>query len=158
LKESDRKLFNDCSLLFVDKIKLDLPKDFLKKWLKSNIKKEFKESDFEKEYNNYLKYISWQLIENQICKENDIKVSNEQLRSFTKSNVLQQMKNYGSVNIGDKEIDGIVTNILKNEKEAEKMMNEIIINEITTYFKNKMKLTKKTTTLNEFIKLANNQN
>ena len=158
LKESDRKFFNDCSLLFVDKIKLDLPKDFLKKWLKSNIKKEFKESDFEKEYNNYLKYISWQLIENQICEENSIKVSNEQLQSFTKSNVLQQMKNYGSVNIGDKEIDGIVANILKNEKEVEKMTNEIIVNQITAYFKSKMKLSKKTITLNEFIKLANNQN
>ena len=125
--------------------------------MKNNIKKEFVESEFEKEYDNYLKYLSWQLIENAICKENNIKVTNDKLKEFTKQNVLQQMKNYGGVNIADKEINNIVTNILKNEKEAEKMMHEVILIELVSYFKTKMKVSKKTITLNEFIKLANNQ-
>ncbi|MAQ69484.1 MAG: hypothetical protein CMD23_00110 [Flavobacteriales bacterium] len=155
--ESDRKFFNDSSQIFLDKIKIDFPEKFLKKWLKTNIKKQFTEEEFEKEYQNYLKYLSWQLIENTICIENNIKVTDDKLKDFAKKNVLQQMKNYGSVNLGDKEIDGIVTNILKNEKEAEKMMNEVILIELVAYFKSKMKVSKKSTTLNEFIKLANQQ-
>ena len=143
--------------MFLDKIKIDFPEKFLKKWLKTNIKKEFTEKDFETEYQNYLKYLSWQLIENTICTENDIKVTDDKLKDFTKKNVLQQMKNYGAVNIGDKEIDGIVSNILKNEKEAEKMMNEVVLIELVAYFKSKMKVNKKSITLNEFIKLANKQ-
>ena len=39
LKDSDRKLFNDASLLFIEKIKLSFPEEFLKRWLKSNAKK-----------------------------------------------------------------------------------------------------------------------
>ena len=39
LKESDRKLCNDASLMFMDTVKVELPKEFLKKWLKSNAKK-----------------------------------------------------------------------------------------------------------------------
>ena len=97
------------------------------------------------------------MIENTICTENDIKVTDDKLKDFTKKNVLQQMKNYGAVNIGDKEIDGIVSNILKNEKEAEKMMNEVVLIELVAYFKSKMKVNKKSITLNEFIKLANKQ-
>ena len=155
--ESDRKLFNDASALCIDKIKIDFPQEFLQKWLKSNIKKEFSQSEFDKEYANYLKYLSWQLIENTICTQNNIKVTNEQLELFTKSRVIQQMKSYGGVNIGNKEIDGIVKNILKNEKESEKMMNDLILIELVKYFKSKMKLNKKETTLNDFIKLANNQ-
>ena len=46
---------------------------------------------------------------------------------------------------------------LKNQKESEKMMNEVIMIELTSYFKKKIKTNKKTVTLNEFIKLANNQ-
>ena len=67
------------------------------------------------------------------------------------------MKNYGNVNMPDKEINGIVTNILKNKKEAEKMTNELVLIEMVQYFKNQMKIQRKTVTLDEFIKLANNQ-
>ena len=157
LKDSDRKLFNDASLMFIEKIKLAFPEDFLKRWLKSNAKKEFSESEFNSEYKNYLKYLSWQLIENKICLENDIKITNDRLITFTKERVLEQMKSYGNVKMGDKEIDGIVSNILKNKQESEKMTNELVVIELTGYFKSKMKLKRNTVTLDEFIKLANNQ-
>jgi trigger factor len=157
LKESDRKLFNDGSALFLEKTKVDLPDEFLKKWLKMNAKKEFLEAEFEKEYQNYVKYLSWQLIENKICEENSIKITNEKLSSFTKDHVLEQMKNYGNINMGSKEIEGIVKNILNNKQEAEKMTNELVLIELVQYFKSKMKLKKNTVTLDEFIKLASNQ-
>ena len=44
-----------------------------------------------------------------------------------------------------------------NQKESEKMMNEVIIIELVQHFKSKMKMVKKSVSLNEFIKLANNQ-
>ena len=157
LKESDRKLFNDGSLLFIKKTKIELPNEFLKKWLKMNAKKEFNDSEFEKEYENYTKYLSWQLIENKICQENDIQITNEALHTFTKQHVLEQMKSYGNVKMDNKEIDGIVVNVLKNKQEAEKMTNELVLMEIVKYFKSKMKIKTSTITLDEFIKLANNQ-
>ena len=157
IKESDRKFFNDCSSHLMKKIKLDFPEKFLKKWLKNNIKKEFTEKEFDKEYENYLKYLSWQLIENAICTKHDIKVTNDKLKSFTKAYVIQQMQSYGNIQMGNKEIDGIVDNVLKNQKESEKMMNEVIIIELVQHFKSKMKMVKKSVSLNEFIKLANNQ-
>jgi len=157
LKESDRKLFNDASLIFMDIVKVELPKEFLKKWLKSNAKKEFSKSEFNKEYENYLKYLSWQLIENKICQENSIKITNEKLLDFARKRVLEQMKSYGNVNMGDKELGEVVSSILKNKKEAEKMTNELVLIEMTAYFKSKMKIKRNTVTLDEFIKLANNQ-
>lgn len=157
IQESDRKFFNDCSTYFIKKIKLDFPDKFLKKWLKNNVKKKFTEKEFNEEYENYLKYLSWQLIENAICTKHNIKVTNEKLKDFTKAYVIQQMKSYGSIQMGNKEIDGIVENVLKNKKEAERMMNEVIIIELVKHFKDNMKLVKKSISLNEFVKLANNQ-
>jgi len=157
LKDSDRKLFNDASLLFMEKVKVDISDSFLRKWLKSNLKKELSESEFDKEYINYVKYLSWQLIENKICADNNIKITDEKLKNFTKKYVLQQMKSYGSMNMGDKEIDGIVANVLKNKQESEKMTNELIMIELVDYFKSKMKIKRNSISLDEFIKLANNQ-
>ena len=156
-QDSDRKFFNDVTAIFLEKVKIDFPDLFLKKWLKQNVKKEFSESEFEIEYVNYRKYLSWQLIEKKIRFDNNININNDQLKEFTKSHVIQQMKSYGGINMGNKEIDGIVTNILKNPKESDKMMNELVLIELVQYFKSKMKITKKSISLNEFIKLANNQ-
>ena len=125
--------------------------------MKINAKKEFQESEFEKEYENYVKYLSWQLIENKICEENNIKITNEALHAFTKQHVLEQMKSYGNVQMDDKEIEGIVGNVLKNKQEAEKMTNELVLMELVKYFKSIMKIKTSTITLDEFIKLANNQ-
>ena len=157
VRESDNKFFNDASSLFIEKTKMNLPEDFLNKWLRLNAKKEFNDDEFAAEFKNYLKYISWQLIENTICQDNNIKVTNSELRDFAKSQMLQQMKNYGNINLGDKEIDGIVTNVLNNKQESEKMMNELIAIRLIAYFKSKMKINRKTITFNEFVKLANNQ-
>ena len=157
IKESDRKLFNDASQFYIDKIKVDLPEEFLKRWLKNNAKKKFENDEFEKEYSNYLKYLSWQLIENKICQENNIKITKEDLASFAKNRVLNQMKSYGNVNLGDKEIEGIVSNILQNKQESEKMTNEIVMIRLAEYFKSKMKIKRNAVSLDEFIKLANNQ-
>jgi trigger factor len=157
VRESDNKFFNDASSLFLDKTKINLPEEFLNKWLRLNAKKEFNDDEFNSEFKNYLKYISWQLIENKICKENNIKVTNNELKEYAKSQMLQQMKNYGNVNLGNKEIDGIVTNILNNKQESERLMNELIATHLITYFKSKMKLNSKTVTFNEFIKLVKNK-
>ena len=157
VRESDNKFFNDASSLFIEKVKINLPEEFLNKWLRKNAKKEFKDEEFNVEFQKYLKYISWQLIENKICTDNNIKVTNDELKAYAKSQMLQQMKNYGNVNLGDKEIDGIVANILNNEKESERMMNELIAIRLIDYFKSKMKLNSKTVTFNEFVKLVNNK-
>ena len=47
-------------------VKVECQYVLLKKWLKSNAKREFSDSDFDQEYKNYIKYLSWQLIENKI--------------------------------------------------------------------------------------------
>ena len=86
-----------------------------------------------------------------------ISSSNEELHAFTKQHVLQQMKTYGNVQMDNKEIEGIVANVLKNKKESEKMMNELVLMELVKYFKSKMKIKTNNITLDEFIKLANNQ-
>ena len=152
---SDNKFFNDVSSLFIQKTKIDFPEKFLKKWLKINAKKKFNDAEFNTEFKNYLKYLSWQLIENKICQENGISIKKDELRDFVKSKIIQQMKSYGNLNLPDKEIDGIVDNVLANEKELDKMRNELLAVYLIDFFKTKMKLNRKIVSYSEFVKLVN---
>ena len=38
------------------------------------------------------------------------------LKDFTKAYVIKQMKNYGNIQMGNKEIDGIVENVFEKPK------------------------------------------
>ena len=50
-----------------------------------------------KEYDLYSKSLQWQLIENKILEDNNIKVTQEDLLSHTKSMVQMQMQRYGQI-------------------------------------------------------------
>jgi len=65
------------------------------------------------------------------------------------------MKSYGNLNLPDKEIDGIVDNVLANEKELDKMRNELLAVYLIDFFKTKMKLNRKIVSYSEFVKLVN---
>ena len=69
LPESDRMLKNDIVNYLIDKIKFDMPDDFLKKWVVHSSEKDITLEQVEKEYEMYSKSLRWQLIENTILEE-----------------------------------------------------------------------------------------
>ena len=88
-------LKNDVVTFFVNKTKLKLPDEFLKRWLVKTSEKPLTMEQVEQEYDMYSKSLKWQLIENKILEEYEIKINNEDLLEHTKKMVAFQMKQYG---------------------------------------------------------------
>merc|ERR1712166_617826 len=84
--ESDRMLKNDVVTFFIKKTKLNLPDEFLKKWLVKTSENPLTIEQVEKEYDMYSKSLRWQLIENKVLEEYEIKINNEDLLNHTKKN------------------------------------------------------------------------
>ena len=93
--ESDNKLKNDIILRLIDKIKLELPDKFLKKWLVQTNENGLTAEQVETEYEQYSKSLKWQLIENKIIKDNDLEVKNEDVVAHTKELIVQNFAQYG---------------------------------------------------------------
>ncbi len=154
IAESDRMLKNDVVTYFLDKLKLDMPNDFLKRWLVKTSEKPITMEMLEKEYDIYVKSLKWQLIENKILEKYDIKVTQEDVLAHTKELIGIQMKQYGKAETDDKKLTDIANNILKNEKERKKVYDQIFDQRTLIVYKQKFKLTKKSVTYDEFVKLA----
>ena len=118
--ESDRMLKNDVVTFFVNKTKLKLPDEFLKRWLVKTSEKPLTMEQVEQEYDMYSKSLKWQLIENKILEEHEIKINNEDLLEHTKKMVAFQMKQYGQASTDEKQLLDISENILKNDDERKK--------------------------------------
>lgn len=154
VSESDNKLKNDIILHLIDKIKLELPDTFLKKWLVQTNENGLTAEQVEIEYEQYSKSLKWQLIENKIIKDNDLEVKNEDVIAHTKELIVQNFAQYGQPFPEDKKLDEIAAQVLTNEEERKKVYNQLYDRKTLALYKEKFKLTEKTVTYDEFVKLA----
>ena len=152
--ESDRMLKNDVVTYFIDKLKLAMPNDFLKRWLVQTSEQPITMEMLETEYDMYAKSLQWQLIENKILENHSIKVTQDDVLSHTKVLISAQMKQYGQPEGDDKQLTDIATNILKNEEERKKIYDQIFDERTLAVYKENFKLTEKSVSYDEFVKLA----
>ena len=152
--ESDRMLKNDIVTYFIEKLKLQMPDDFLKRWLVQTSEQPITMEMLATEYEMYAKSLQWQLIENKILENYEVKVTQEDVLNQTKKLIGSQMKQYGQPEGDDAQLTDIATNILKNEEERKKIYDQIFDERTLVVYKENFKLTEKNVTYDEFVKLA----
>ncbi len=152
--ESDRMLKNDVVTYFVEKLKLQMPDDFLKKWLVQTSEQPITTEMLNTEYDMYSKSLQWQLIENKILENYEIKVTQDDVVVHTKKLIGMQMKQYGQPEGDDAQLTDIATNILKNEEERKKVYDKIFDERTLAVYKENFKLTEKSISYDDFVKLA----
>ena len=154
ISESDRMLKNDVVNYLINKLKLQMPDVFLKRWLIKTSEQPITMELLEKEYDMYAKSLQWQLIENKILENHNVKVSQDDVLAHTKVLISRQMKQYGQPEGDDKQLTDIATNILKNEEERKKVYDQIFDERTLVVYKENFKLTEKSISYDEFVKLA----
>jgi trigger factor len=152
--ESDRMLKNDVVTYFIEKLKLQMPDEFLKRWLVQTSEQPITMEMLETEYDMYAKSLQWQLIENKILENHNVKVSQDDVLAHTKVLISRQMKQYGQPEGDDKQLTDIAANILKNEEERKKVYDQIFDERTLVVYKENFKLTEKSISYDEFVKLA----
>ena len=152
--ESDRMLKNDVVTYFIDKLKLEMPNDFLRRWLIQNSEKPITMEMLDNEYDMYSKGLQWQLIENKILQQYEIKVTQDDVLAHAKKLIGAQMKQYGQPQGDDSQLTDIANNILKNEEEKKKIYDQIFDERTLTVYKENFKLKEKSISYDDFVKLA----
>jgi trigger factor len=149
--DSDRKFYQDVRDKLLDKMKFDLPEAFLKRWMKTATEEPMSEEEIEAKFPEMKDDMRWQIIENRVIRENDIKVEHEELVEFTKQMVLQQMAQYGQFPEG-LDLDQIANNVLGNREEAQRINDQLFQQKLMEFFKDTLKLDEKEVTYEEFVK------
>ena len=158
ISESDRMLKNDVVNYLINKLKLQMPDVFLKRWLIKTSEQPITMELLEKEYDMYAKSLQWQLIENKVLEKYDIKVTHDDILTHAKSLIRMQMQQYGQTEPDEKQLIDIANNILKNEDEKKKLYDQIFDKRTLVVYKEKFKLKEKNISYDDFIKLASEKN
>src|ERR1051326_4796372 len=157
-EELERMFVNDSEKKFktavvkglMDKVKITLPDDFLKRWLLATNEKPLSKEQLEKEYPYYSDQLKWQLIENKILKERQVKVSHEEVVEYVKELLRRQFAQYGRTDMEDKELTETANKVLAKEEEAKRIYDQMYEQRLMDIFKTTFTINKKEVSYDDF--------
>lgn len=152
--ESERKLKADIQTELLDKLKLNLPDAFLKRWIAASNEKPITPEQIENEYDQYAKGLKWQLIENKVIQDNDIKVNHEEVVEKTKDLLKQQMASMGLPTDNEDELGETANRVLQNQDEARNIYMMMYDEKLMGLYKSTFKVKEKEVSYEEFIKIV----
>lgn len=139
----------------VEKTKIDIPEEFLKEFLlKTNEK--ITQEDIDREFDQYLTSLKWDLIKNRIVEDKEIKVEHEEVVDKAKSMILQQLGGPAAAEQLKDHMDAFADNYLKaeNGQNYMKLYGEVMDEKILNFVKEEITIDEKKVDVEEFKKVV----
>lgn len=152
VQNAEQKLQNDLYTEGMEKVKADLPEDFLKRWLKAT-NPEIKENELEEGFSDFLKNLKWTLVENQIIRANDLQVKYEEVLELAKGRIAAQLRMYGQGEPNEKELAQYAMQLLQDKEQANRLFEESKALKVFDHLKKLVKLQTKEIEYNKFLEL-----
>ena len=139
---------------FIEKYKdAELPETFLKKWLVAR-NEELTQENIDEEYAKMRPSLVWQLVKDEIAKQCDVKVEEDDLLAFAKQVAFQQFAQYGMTNLDDETITDYAKRMLDNKEYRGRIYDTVYENKLFATIENAVTLDEKTVSVEEFQKIA----
>lgn len=151
-RESDFRLMMDIKALAMEKTDFQLPEDFLKKWL-LRVNEKTTEEQIEKEFDSFRKDLKWQLIRNKVARDNEVKITEEELQKEAENITRYQFQQYGLFYATDEQIANYAKETLKRDEDAKRIADKILEEKVLVFMKDMVKLENKDITVEGFNKL-----
>lgn len=151
-RESDFKLMMDLKTLVIEKTDFQIPEEFLKKWL-LKVNEKTTHDQIDKEFDTFRKDLKWQLIRNKVARDNEVKISEEELLKEAENTTRSQFRQYGLFYATEEQISNYAKETLKREDNAKRIAEKILDEKVISLIEELVKLETKSVTVEEFNKL-----
>ncbi|MFB0943227.1 MAG: trigger factor, partial [Patiriisocius sp.] len=153
-QQSDQKMLNEVVTSLIENTKFDLPKDFLERWIQVSGEKMMTEEEAKAEYIRSEKGLRYQLIEGKLRADNNLQVTFDELKAYSREMIKGQMAQFGQLDPSEEELDNIASRILSNQEEVKRLSDQLNSNKLLAFFKENAKLKIKEVSYDKFIKDA----
>lgn len=151
-RESEYRFMVDAKEALIKKARIDLPVDFLKRWMvetNEQLTREQVDEDFDKYENDF----RWQLIKEYLLKQQDIKVTEAEALEAAKAMALNQYMQYGISNVPDDYLENYAREMMSKPEEARKFYEQKGEEKLIDYVKSTVKVDEKEVSSEKFRKL-----
>ena len=138
----------------MEKLALQMPADFLKRWLYVINEGKFTKEDIEKDFDAFLKMFTWNYIQKHFIQTYELTVSQEEVEAEAKEFAKAQFAQYGMPSAPEEMIANFSKQILENKEQAQKIYEKLYEAKVVEYVKSQIKVSNKSVSAEEFAKLA----
>ena len=131
---------------------IELPAEFLKRWLVATNEK-YTEENIAEEYGKMEADLKWHLIKEHIAKAFEVKVADEDIKALAMNVTRQQFAQYGMTNVPDELLENYSQEMLKSKESRAQLIDRATEAKIQEAIKNAVKLDVKEISTEEFGKL-----
>ncbi|MFC2101806.1 trigger factor [Bacteroidota bacterium] len=152
--ETDKLLFQDITKTLIESTEMNLPEEFLKRWLFEHDENKLSEEEIEKQFPAFAKSMRWQLIENKVIKEHNVEVTEEEIKGYIRSYMLRQVSQEFADPEMAKKYDSIVDAFMQNKEQVQKINDQLFDAKLMGVFKENVTLKPVDISYEEFITLV----
>ncbi|MFZ5940725.1 MAG: trigger factor [Bacteroidota bacterium] len=151
-QESEYRFLIDAREAMIKKAGLELPVEFLKRWLLETNEKLTREQ-IEAEFSGFEDDFRWQLIKDHLMQQQDLKVSEEEALETGKAMALAQYRQYGISNIPEEYLEHFAKDMLAKPEEARRIYDRRMEEKVLDFIRKTAKIDDKEVTTEKFRKL-----
>ena len=123
-QHAEQKFAQELMDFYLKKVKVELPKDFLKRWLRAINEDKISDQEIEDGFEDFSKKLTWSLIEEHIAKQAGIEINYDEIMDFTKSRIAEQFSMYGQ-QLDEQQANEYAVNYLQDRDRYTKSVEEI---------------------------------
>ncbi len=154
-RDADAHLYFAIQEKLIEKSNLIISEEFSKRWILLN-NKEITPEKLEEDLDKYLRELKWSIIKNKLVTDNDLKIEEEDVKS--KAGEMLQAQYFGGQSVPEDMapmFENFIDNYLKegNGRNYYGVIEQVIADKLFIFFKEKVGLTDKEVTVEEFKKI-----
>ena len=160
--EIEKELARESDYLFtirvrnflMEKAALQMPVEFLKRWLYVINEGKFSKEEIEKDFDGFIQMFTWNYLQKHYIQSANLTVSAEEAEAEAKEFAKAQFAQYGMPSAPEEMIANFSKQILENKEQAQKIYEKLYEVKVVEYVKSQVKVTEKAVSADEFAKLA----
>lgn len=149
-QELDRQFMNDAIETLIDNVKVELPDDFMKRYILA-VQKDMTAEMLDERFNDYKRSFQWQILENSVVEGADVQVKSDDVKDYFRQFFIQNY--FGNFNFDDvkERVEELVNQAMTNRENVKAVYDMLYDNKLVALLRSKMTIEIKEGDLKAFV-------
>ena len=150
--DTERLFMNKAIETLLDNVTVELPDDFMKRYIKA-VQKDMDDEKLEKEFDQYKRSFAWQILENNIVEGEDVNVTRADIENYFRDYFIKNyFGNFNAESVKD-QVDKIVADSMKNQEYVKNAYDMLYDQKLVEVLRKKMNIEHKEGDFKAFIEV-----
>ena len=137
--DTERLFMNKAIETLLDNVKIELPDDFMKRYIKA-VQKDMKDEELEKNFDQYKRSFAWQILENTLVEGEDVNVTRADIEYYFRDYFIKNyFGNFNAESVKD-QVDKIVADSMKNQEYVKNAYDMLYDKKLVEVLRKKMNI------------------